>query len=195
MLWDSHISEQPPCLCIVLEADPAVMHGDGTGRSFGGIALPAAEASDDPGEPGEGSGWMPVGLCDGRAFELAMQAVDEGQEVGIDGVEGGPRAAVARGDQLHDPGRGDGCQSDELGERRGAVDLTGLDVETLELERAEQLLDVPAQAVELDDPACGLGGRGGMTYQHAPRQGVPGPPTGPLPPPPPPARPPRWTPF
>src|SRR5438552_4555632 len=136
VLWDSHISEQPPCLCIVLEADPAVMHGDGTGRSFGGIALPAAEASDDPGEPGEGSGWMPVGLCDGRAFELAMQAVDEGQEVGIDGVEGGPRAAVARGDQLHDPGRGDGCQSDELGERRGAVDLTGLDVETLELERA-----------------------------------------------------------
>ncbi len=50
----------------------------------------------------------------------------------------------------------------QSGGRRGAVDLAGLDVETLELERAEQLLDVPAQAVELDDPARGLGGRDGM---------------------------------
>jgi hypothetical protein len=55
------------------EACPSCTHGFGSWRLV--VAIPSAEAGDDPGEPGEGSRWVGVFLSRRFAFECGANGV------------------------------------------------------------------------------------------------------------------------
>ncbi len=82
----------------------------------------------------------------------------------------GRLGAVAGAHQLHDAGRRNGGEKGQLDKGGSALDLAGLDVEPLALEGPEQLLDVPAPAIPLDDFQGGLRGVDGVGGQQPPMQ-------------------------
>src|SRR6266446_3138488 len=144
----------------------AVAHGDGSGWTFRGVPLPAAEASDDPTRPGQGIGGMRVLLLGGSPFETRLVEAEGFDLVGREDLLGrGRRGAAAGADELHDAGRRQGGEKGEFAEGLSALDLAGLDVEPLALEGPEQLLDVPAPAVPVDDLQSGFRGVDGMGGQ------------------------------
>src|SRR5271167_365485 len=147
-----HTSQHGMCCAEGFEPSEAVAHGEGSGRTFRGVSFPAAEAGDDPGGPRQGTGGMRVLLLWGSPFESGLV---EGEGVDFLGREDllgrDRRGAVTGADELHDTGRREGAEEGEFDEGLSALDLTGLDVETLALQGPEQLLDIPALAIPLDD--------------------------------------------
>src|SRR5260221_7559657 len=92
-----------------MESLEAVSDGDGSGRSLGGVAVPAAQSSDDPYGPGERLRGMRVLLLEGLALEFFGER-REHREMGrcedADGLDG--LAGFAAGmDALHDLDGGD----------------------------------------------------------------------------------------
>src|SRR5271169_1744483 len=129
-----HTSQHGMCCAEGFEPSEAVAHGEGSGRTFRGVSFPAAEAGDDPGGPRQGTGGMRVLLLWGSPFESGLV---EGEGVDFLGREDllgrDRRGAVTGADELHDTGRREGAEEGEFDEGLSALDLTGLDVETLAL--------------------------------------------------------------
>src|SRR5258705_4701713 len=80
------------------EALPALSHGFGP-RWFA-IAVPAAVAGDDPGEPGERALWVGILLLGCGAFASAHEDGDLRHEGWIEDIAHGSRPAVAGIDEL-----------------------------------------------------------------------------------------------
>ena len=78
-----------------------------------------------------------------------MQSVDLG--VGEGDRSGLERLSVARLNQLHDQGRGVGCDGGELEQAIGGFELTVLEAQAVLLQGPEQLFDGPALLVPVDD--------------------------------------------
>src|SRR5271169_7082723 len=104
-------------------------------------------------------------------FELRLLQAEgfdlDGRE---DLIGGGRPGAVAGADELGDAGRRVGGEEGEFDEGLSTLDLAGLDIEALALEDPEQLLDVPALAIPLDDLQSVLWGLDGMGGQQPPMQ-------------------------
>src|SRR5439155_11019691 len=150
-LGHAHIFEAPSNSDSV-KVFETVIDGDGAWRFRRGIAVPAAEAADDPGGPGEAVGRMRVP----EPFTLGLEILIEGGErCDLVGIEGKPdglmTTAVARLQKLDgDDGRL-GSNRDQLEEPVGGSDLAVFEPEALRLEEAVELLDQPALLVPFDE--------------------------------------------
>src|SRR3954468_8714071 len=82
-LGNAHISEAPSS-GHGGEVFEAVFHGDGTGRFGRWITVPATEAADDPGGPGEAVGRMGVLEPLALSFEVAVEGRKRCGLVGIE---------------------------------------------------------------------------------------------------------------
>src|SRR6516225_1543482 len=117
-----------------------------------GITIPAAEAPDDPGGPGQAAWVVRVLLQRRLALDLVVESVEDGDLRLAEGDLGRLAAlAVARLHQLKGYGRRLGGDGGELDEAFGAGKLAVLELQTLSFHEAEQLLDRPAQPVPVDD--------------------------------------------
>src|SRR6516225_8423927 len=83
----AHVSE-PPTLYHVSEAVPASSHGNGTGRTLGSVTCPAAEAGNDPREPGDGELGMRVLLLGRLALEPGLQGLEHRQLIRCNHIGG-----------------------------------------------------------------------------------------------------------
>src|SRR5258708_34577437 len=116
------------------------------------MTIPAAEAADNPGSPGEAVGRMRVF----EPFTLDLEILVEGGEgcyvVGIEGKPDGLMVtAIARLQELDSDECGLGGDRDQLEEPLGGRDLAVFEIEALRLEDAEELLDQPATLVPFHD--------------------------------------------
>src|ERR1700687_2227051 len=146
-LGHAHIFEAPSYRDGV-EVFEAVLHGDGAWRFGRWIAVPAAEAADDPSGPGKAVGRMRVP----EPFTLGLEILVEGAErCDLVGIEGKPdrliAATIARLQELERNDRRLGGDRDQLKEPVGGGALDGFELEALRLEDAEELLDQPAPLV------------------------------------------------
>src|SRR5258708_5378154 len=182
--------EMPPTIdCI--ELLEAASNGDWPWRLA--IAVPTAEARDDPGGPCEAAGGMGVLLAQSFAFEGGAKGGEGLDRRRCEGGGGGQAiAAITLLDELD----GDGCGFDggggELEEAIGAGDLAFLQVEAVGFHDAVNLLDGPACFVP-GDQTPRIGGAGHVVSgQQAPvdRLGARGPVRSPHPGQPP--APPAW---
>ena len=124
-----------------------------TGPGFSIVSGPASEAGADPGGEGQRAFAMGGFLFFGLAFERRRDGFESGPVSGFKNVlERSSGAAVAVLDHLH---AGDAGHKGHRTQRRegGSLDGDALDVETFGLDGAQQLLNHPAAAVELRDPA------------------------------------------
>src|ERR1700687_680424 len=150
-LGHAHIFEAPSYRDGV-EVFEAVLHGDGAWRFGRWIAVPAAEAADDPSGPGKAVGRMRVP----EPFTLGLEILVEGAErCDLVGIEGKPdrliAATIARLQELERNDRRLGGDRDQLKEPVGGGDLAVFELEALRLEDAEELLDQPAPLVPFDN--------------------------------------------
>ena len=128
-----HISEGGTGIAEGFEPSEPVAHGDGPGRTFRGVPFPATKASDDPACPGQGTAGMRVLLLGGTPFEDGLLEAEGFDLVGGEDLLGGDwGGAVAGVDELHDAGGGEGGKEGEFAQAVGGLDLTGLDIKTLD---------------------------------------------------------------
>src|SRR5215204_2620068 len=138
-LGHAHISEAPSDRDGV-EVFETVFHGDWTWRLRGGIAVPAAEAADDPGRPSEIVRWMWVLKPLASRFDILIEGGERRDLVRIESeVDRLLAAAIPRLQELDSDNRGFGGDGDELEEPLGSGDLTVFEPEALGLENAEEL--------------------------------------------------------
>src|SRR5208282_2217557 len=165
-LGDSHIfsslgfcSEMPSKIdCI--ELLEAMADGDRSWRLA--VAVPAAEAGDDPGSPGEAVERMGVLLTLGFAFEGGAKCGERFDlRLGESGGGGQTIAAVALLDELDGDGRGFDCGGGELDQALGAGELAFLQVEALGFHDAVHLLDRPTRFIP-GDQTQRIGGAGDL---------------------------------
>ena len=143
-----------------VEVFEAVFEGDGTWRFGRWIAVPTAEAADDPGGPGKAVGWMRVPETLALGLEILVEGGERCDLTGIEGKADGLMAvSVARLQELDGDDRSLGGDRDQLEQPVGGGDLAVFQLQTLGLEDAEELLDQPAPLVPFDD-APGLLCRG-----------------------------------
>src|SRR4029453_4333931 len=118
------------------------------------VTGPAAEASDDPSGEGEGTVRMRIALSRGLACELVRDRLEDRLVVGIEGIaQELIGVTVASLDKLLDGDSRDSRGGGEVDHRLRLTDISCFDVETRGLERAEELFDDPAPAIEVDSPA------------------------------------------
>jgi len=114
---------------------------------------------------------MRVLLLCGSSFESGLLEAEGVDLVGREDLFGGDwGGAVAGVDELHDAGCGKRGEEGEFDQAVSGLDLTGLDIEALALERPEQLLDVPALAIPFNDLQgvfCGVDDMGGQQANAA----------------------------
>src|SRR4051794_35157485 len=136
-----------------MEVFETMLHGDGTWRFGRWIAVPAAEAADDPGGPGQAVRRMRVPEPFTLGFEILVEGSERCDLVGIECELDGLMVTAIAGLQKLD---GDDCRlgrdRDQLEEPVGGGDLAVFEFEALGLEDAEELLDQPAPLVPFDDP-------------------------------------------
>lgn len=96
-------------LCDGVESAQTADEGDGAGRTLFCVAVPAAEAGDAPGRPGEAASGVRVLLFLGLAFQLAGQRLHDGDFSGLEDARGrkGRAGLVPAVDELHDARGGD----------------------------------------------------------------------------------------
>ena len=150
-LLDSPISEGPSGLDGV-ELNEAVEHDDGTRLT--GVTGPAAEARKYPGGGGERALGMGVFLCrcvrPSRLFETASRAACS--SLSMASSSGRLAASACSRTKLQHSDGGNKAGRDKLLE--STFDETqSLAIEALCLERAKQLLNDPALAIQGDNPA------------------------------------------
>src|SRR5438093_9815729 len=154
-----------------MEVFETMFEGDWAGRFGRWIAVPSAEAADDPGGPGEAVGWIWVP----QALALGLEVLVEGGK-GCDLVclKGKPRwllsTTIARLQELDGDDRRLGRDGDELEQAVGGGDLAVFELEPLRLEHAEELLDQPAPLVPFDDTPGVWRARRRMGGEEAPVQ-------------------------
>src|SRR6185503_3871586 len=123
------------------------------------IAIPTAQAGDDPDRIGKRSFRMRVFLARGLAFELGTYRLEDGLivcfEYGFDGLLG---VAITRLDALHNGDRSESSGSNEVAHRIWISQLRILDIDSGRLHDAEKLFDLPTFAIEIDDLT-------GLTYR------------------------------
>src|SRR6266480_2477043 len=147
----AHISEAPSCGSGV-EVFEAMPHGDGAWRFGRWIAVPAAEAADDPGRPGEAIGRVRVFQPFALGFEILVEGGERCDLVDIEGKPDGLMVtAITRLQELDGDDRRLGGDRDQLEQPLGGADLAVFKPEALRLEDAEELLDQPAPLVPFDD--------------------------------------------
>ena len=153
---------------------------------FSVVSGPSAEAGADPGGVGERAFGMRVLLPLGLALPVRRRGASrKGCRPQLEGVEDGSwrgflawRGAVPGVDQLLDDDGGDEQHGDHLLARQILGLAQGIDGEALGLERAEQLFDGPAAAVEVGDGegvlgACRLdGGQQSPVQRRRPGRGI-----------------------
>src|SRR5271157_645662 len=150
-LRDAHISEYPTFGdgMEIFETPP---QGDWSRRLGRRIAVPAAEAPDDPGGPGQAVALVRVLLQRRLAFDLAVEPVEHGDLRLAEGNFGWlATLAVARLHQLQGRRRGLGGNGGEPDQALGGGELAVLELQAVRLHQAEQLLDRPAKPVPVDD--------------------------------------------
>jgi len=144
----------------------AVEHDDGSWFSV--VSGPSTEAGADPCGEGQRAFGMMVFLLFGFAFERGRDGFEVGLVFGFEDVlQRSFGASVAILDHLHagDAGlKGHRTEHPEGGGLHGHA----LDVEASGLDGAEQLLDHPAPAIELRDPARLLEGLDPVAGQQPP---------------------------
>src|SRR5712692_12016033 len=149
-LSDSHIVKRQSSSVLdrseVLEASS---HDLGSGLAV--VAGPAAEAGDDPGGEGERALGVGIALPFCLARELGRDGFEDGLVVRIEGIgQALVGVAVAGLDKLLDGDGRDGGGGDEVDHRLRLADIGGFDIEARRLERAEELFDDPAPAIDVD---------------------------------------------
>jgi len=151
VLGHAHISEAPSDHDGV-EVFETVFDGDWTRRLGRWIAVPAAEAADDPGGPSETVGRMWILEPFAFGFDILVEGGEGCDFVRIEGeVDRLLAAAIPRLQELDGNDGGFGSDGDELEEPVGGGDLAVFEPEALGLEDAEELLDQPALLVPIDD--------------------------------------------
>ena len=135
-----------------IEAFEPVSHCDWSGGSFTFVAGPAAEASDGPGGPSEGSGWIGILLLGGAALQSRLQGVQDLDLSVVKNVD--CRLIVIVGGagehQLHGLAGGDEGNDGELFEGIAVLNDALFNAQPLALDGSEQLFDVPALAIPTD---------------------------------------------
>src|SRR6202140_4480778 len=153
-LSDSHILEpQSGTVFDAAEVFEAYSHHLWTGLSV--IGGPSSKPGNDPRGEGERAFWMWVLLPRGGPFELRRQGFQYSLVIRLESLDQFLFGrSVAGADQLHDRDRCHSGCGDELDHDLGFANVGLLDIKTRGLERAEELLDGPAPAVEVYDPTC-----------------------------------------
>src|SRR5215213_766135 len=150
-LGHAHISEAPSDRDGV-KVFETVFHGDWTRWLGGGIAVPAAEAADDPGGPSETIRWMRILEPFASGFDILIEGSERRDLVRFEReVDRLLAAAISRLQELDGNDGGFGSDGGQLEEPIGGSDLTVLEPEALGLEDAEELLDQPALLVPIYD--------------------------------------------
>lgn len=121
-----------------LEANEALEHDDRSWLSV--VAVPAAQACEDPSGECKGTFRVRIFLTYGFAFEVFRDRFESGPIVGVKGVfEGAFSDAVALAHELQHSHGGNEAGGDQLFERPVFGLAQSFDVEALGLERPEQL--------------------------------------------------------
>ena len=151
-LSDSHILEpQSGTVFDAAEVFEAYSHHLWTGLSV--IGGPSSKPGNDPRGEGERAFWMWVLLPRGGPFELRRQGLQYRLVIRLESLDQFLFGrSVAGADQLHDRDRCHSDCGDELDHDLGFANVGLLDIKTGGLERAEELLDGPTLAIEVDDP-------------------------------------------
>ena len=147
---------------------PTDVHGLWSWLSI--VAIPSAEACCDPCDEGERSERMRILLLGSRTFEFARQPVECDSKTIVDNIACWARAAISGVDQLE---RADGGGERNCGEVEQALGIDNLGVlerEPVALERPEQLLDPPTQAIKVHDLFSVGGAVDRMSGQQPPQQ-------------------------
>src|SRR5918994_2304970 len=135
-----------------MEVFETVFHVDRTRRLGRGIAVPAAEAADDPGGPSETVRWMRILEPFASGFDILIEGSERRDLVRFeDEVDRLLAAAVPRLQELDGNDGGLGSDGGQLEEAIGGGDLTVFEPEAVGLEDAEELLDQPALLVPIND--------------------------------------------
>ena len=146
-LCDSPISE-PPSVGEGFDVLAAVAEGDWAGRFGFWVAIPSPELGDDPRGRGKCFRRMRVLLQRGLSFEFGQECVeglDFGGREGDAGTLPGP--AVARLDAVQDGAGGTGGNRRQLAQPPGVFQLAVLQVQSLLLQGAEEVFDMPARPI------------------------------------------------
>ena len=169
-LGDAHMFERPS-FRDGMEVVEAVLECDRAWWSRRRVAVPSAQTSDDPGCPGQASAAVRIDLQRGFAFVLAIESRQRGHlAVGKDEAGGfGVPAVPGLGELKCDGGGLDG-DCGKLEQPLGGVELTVLEPQALLFEDAEELLDVPARLVPIDDAPGASGIAEVMGRQKTPVQ-------------------------
>ncbi len=106
----------------------------------------------------------------GTAFETFGDASERACECDVDDIAGGARTAISSIDELDGAGCGNQSEGGEIEHAFRIDDLAVLERQPIALESPEQLLDAPAQAIELHDFVGLRGGADLMRRVQAPMQ-------------------------
>src|SRR5262249_52152606 len=131
------------------ELGPASAHGLWSGFSI--IAVPTSQARCDPCDEGQRAGGMRIFLLGSGAFEFARKPFECDSEIIVDDIAGWTGAAVPGVDQLNSANGSGERDCGKIEQPLGIDDLAVFQGEALTLERAEELFDPPAQAIEIGD--------------------------------------------
>src|ERR1700716_542114 len=115
------------------------------------VAIPSAEAGNDPGKPSERAWFMTVLLARGVSFERRADSFGGGDEAVIGDIGCRPRAAIPGVDELDCARCGHKSDSGDLEQPSRLRDLSFLQAQPVALHRAEHLFDPPAQPIEAHD--------------------------------------------
>src|ERR1700686_49900 len=153
-LSDSHILEpQSGAVFDAAEGFEAYSHDLWARVSV--IGSPSSKPSNDPGSEGERPFWMWVLLLRGSALEFGRERFKHRLVIRLESLDQFFLGlSITGADQLHDRDRRHSSCGDELDHDPGFANVGLLDIKTRGLERAEELLDGPAPAVEVYDPTC-----------------------------------------
>src|ERR1700692_3328809 len=153
-LSDSHILEpQSGAVFDAAEGFEAYSHDLWARVSV--IGSPSSKPSNDPGSEAEPPFWMWVFLLRGSALEFGRERFKHRLVIRLESLDQFFLGlSITGADQLHDRDRRHSSCGDELDHDPGFANVGLLDIKTRGLERAEELLDGPAPAVEVYDPTC-----------------------------------------
>src|SRR5205085_9961956 len=152
-----------------MELLETIFERDRAWRLGGGIPIPATELCDDPGGPAKACFWVGIFLERCPAFELGVEAVEQGDFICRErygGWLGG--GSVTRLKQLQGDDGGLGRDGGELDQPIGGLDLTVFESQALLLQQPPELLDGPAHFVPIDDLPTGIGTGDLMRGEKAP---------------------------
>src|SRR5215475_5241839 len=149
-LGHAHISEAPADRD-GMEVFETVFEGDWARRLGRRVAVPATQAADDPGGPGEAVRLIRVlqSFCPG--LELSIEDGQGGNLVGGEDQMDRLLAAVPCLQELDGDDGGLGGDGNQFEEPVGGTDFTVFELEALRLKDAEELLNDPALLVPFDN--------------------------------------------